>query len=173
MVIKAECKYIGKLTKTHGTKGNIIIKNKAGIPVEPGPGTWVFIDIDDGLIPFRIQYINVYDDNTISLIFEDVVNEEQAKVLCDKDLYIPKEDSTKTNSAQTNFKHYKVVDEVYGTIGIVDDFYNLPDNPLLKILHVKGDVFIPFKDEFIREINHDKKMIKTMVPLDIIDINFN
>ena len=175
MITIANCHYVGKLTKTHGTSGAIIARNKSGIPLDLHPGTWVFLLIDEGLVPFKVIEVAKSDENTLTITFEDVMDETGARDLCGYELYVEANNEKDTGifHPHNNYKHFKVLDEVYGTIGIVDDFYEISNNPVLKVMHPKGEVLIPFNKAFIKQVNEKDKIIKTAVPLDMIDINFD
>lgn len=175
MITKANCYYIGKLTKTHGTDGAIIARNKSGMPLDLQPGTWAFLLIDEGLVPFKMLDVIQNDGYTLTIIFEDVRDESAARDLCGFDLYVQadKQKEAGISYNQENYKQYKVIDEVYGTIGIVADFYEISNNPVLKVMHQKGEVLIPFNKAFIKQVDEKEKVIRTNVPPDIIDINFD
>src|SRR5690606_24957509 len=85
---KEDCYYVGKITKPHGFKGNLIVHLETDEPELYENMESVFIETNGMLVPFFFEFAQVHGNNKLLVKFEDV-SAEEAERLVNKELYLP------------------------------------------------------------------------------------
>ena len=73
---KNDCYYLGKVTKKHGFKGNLIIHLDTDEPELYDTLEAVFIEQDGTLVPFFFETSQPYQGTKLLVKFEDITPEE-------------------------------------------------------------------------------------------------
>ena len=81
--------FLGKITRKFSFKGDLIIFLDTDAPSEYYHLDKIFIKIKDRYIPYFIEEIYPYKNNSIRVHFEDVNDENEAKMLINKEIYLP------------------------------------------------------------------------------------
>ena len=166
---------LGTITKTHGIKGQVVIKLDRLSSDDIQKMEWVFIEIDGLPVPFFIEEHEEKTTDTFILSLENVVTEEDAVELIDNKVYIYKKDIRSGTISET-INHlsqiigYTVIDTVKGEIGVLQDVLDIEMNPLLKIAHNKKEILLPVQNEFITAIDPKNKVISVTTPEGLIDL---
>ncbi|MCL1799264.1 MAG: 16S rRNA processing protein RimM [Eggerthellaceae bacterium] len=63
---------------------------------------------------------------------------------------------------------FRLVDEVFGSLGTVDEVIDNPGQRLISVVGERGRVLIPFVDEFVRGIDEDAECISTAIPAGLL-----
>jgi 16S rRNA processing protein RimM len=173
MIDLSDCLVLGALTKTHGIRGQVILRlNNLSfediIKMES-----VFIEIDGLPVPFFIDEYSERNPESLILTIGDIYTENQAKALINKRVFVRTKTIKKTillpNKAST-YIGYIVIDEKYGELGILDEVIEIKQNPLYKILKGKREILIPVQPEFILNIDTTIKTILVNIPLGLTDL---
>jgi len=166
---KNSCSLGGRLTKTHGFTGELILRSAQPLPESIEKTEFVCIDINAGLVPFFVLSARIIDETSAIIKLEDVVNVEQAAKLTGYDVYL--EDistSKKTYSPTSDYTGYLITDKTHGEIGAVKYFLDIPGNPLLQTDYKGNELLIPFNDTVVLKINNRKKIIRVKLPEGLI-----
>jgi len=162
---------IGKTTKTHGINGEILIKFEAGkLPAsEKEP---VFLDFEGIRVPFFIENMRSPIDTEWYVVFEEVDNKTKAEKLVGVDVYVQKKNLVTDSNVLLidNLVGYQVFDTKKGFIGILD-YIQKGAQDLMIISNNGEEIYVPFVDEFIAEIIHEKKHILINTPDGLLDLN--
>jgi 16S rRNA processing protein RimM len=167
MIDLSDCLLLGKISKTHGIRGQVILRyNNLGfediIKMES-----VFIEIDGLPVPFFIDEYSERNNESLVLTLEDICTESQAKLLVDKRVFVKSSSFKKSkillNQPET-YIGYKVVDKKHGDIGILKEVLDIYQNPLYKIKDGKKEILIPIHPEFIIKIDNKLKIILVDTP---------
>jgi 16S rRNA processing protein RimM len=171
---KIQLKQIGSFIKTHGFQGDLVLSineeissdllDKSLIEKEA-----VFVEIDGIPVPFFIAEDGIRELNPITLLIKfDDVDEKKAKQICTNKVFI---NTYYLNDIEGNkeldpsaLKGFLVTDEQLGEIGLVKDFIDLKENPLLSVDYKGKDVLLPILADFILSINDKTKVIETNLP---------
>ena len=165
---------LGSLLKTKGIKGEIILKLNNDYSEEIQKLESIFIDVDNKLVPFFIEEINIKTLSTVIVKLEGIDEEHKAIEFIDSDFYIPLDqlENLKINKIETiDITGYKVIDQDGQLIGTVIEFIDIPKNPLLNVKSEKGEVLIPATDELIVEVDDDLQEIILNIPEGLFDID--
>lgn len=164
---REECFTLGKITKVQGIKGNVQVfldtdQIEAYKDLES-----VFVDYQQILTPFFIEYFQVTGKNKALLKFENINHIDEASELVNCALLLPAAALPKLNGKQFYFHEvigFTVVDEEAGTIGEINEIFDNPGNELIQILIDGKEVLIPMHDHIIQRVDRDAKVIHVTLP---------
>jgi 16S rRNA processing protein RimM len=173
MIDLTDCLVLGTLTKTHGIRGQVILRlNNLGfediLKMES-----VFIEIDGLPVPFFIDEYSERNPESLILTLEDVNSENKVKNLINNRVFV-KSNTVKKSvilvNEPENYLGYKVIDASFGEIGILDEVLEIRQNPLFKIIKGKKEVLLPIQAEFILKINPKQKTILVKMPSGLTEL---
>jgi 16S rRNA processing protein RimM len=165
--------YLGKIAKLHGYKGEVSLFLDVTNPSDYHQLERVFVDVDGVLIPFFIEHLKPKNKGFVAVKFQDVKDENSAKKLLKKTLYLPENELSELN--ETSFydheiSGFKVFDLFKGYIGTVDTVIDLVSNPLLRVELDKKEILIPIFEGLIRKVDREKKELHIEAPEGLIDL---
>lgn len=169
---KKDCYYLGKITKKHGFKGNLILHLETDEPELYKNMESVFIEKNGMLIPFFFESIGPHSKNKLLVKFEDV-SAEEAEKLVNHSLYLPLEMLPELN--ETDFYYheiidYRVFDDKKGEIGKIKRVNDSGVQAIFEIEFEGKEILIPVVDEWILEVNRIEKFIKIKTPEGLIEL---
>ena len=171
---KKDCIYLGHIRKTFGYKGELTIFVKTPIGNELEEIDFLFIDIDEEIVPFYIENLTFRDDNIALVKFQDIDNTDLAKQFVNHDLFVSKKDLKSAPDHPLNFMEvigFDVKDKTQGQIGKVEEIIDNGEQYLIKVTRTKTEIFIPFVEEIIDKIDIKGKVIFIDAPVGLIDLN--
>lgn len=179
MISTNEISAVGKLQKTHALKGelNLLLDIDAEYLTSGNPA---IIEIDGILVPFYADSVRPKGSCSFLVKFDGIDTETKAKALINKSVYALRtklkeyiEDNyEETVTLYDDLVRWTVEDIQLGVIGRIIEIDTNTINELLIVEDKNGNsVFIPFTDDFIIEVNEDKKCIRMCLPDGIVDLN--
>lgn len=165
---------VGKIAKPHGTGGEAAIRLFPETEVYDMEPSFIFVEIDNGLVPFRVSGFRYKSDDIILVKSHFLSSENKIKALMDCIVYLSTEEITKAPAGMTNLNAltgYQAVDRKAGLIGKITGIRNITGNPLFIINTPNDEIMIPIAQEFIVNINHEAKTIELELPDGLLDIN--
>lgn len=170
---KANCFNLGYVAKLHGFKGEVSLFLDVTNPDEYKELSSLYIDINGNLTPFFISSIQIRNKGFAQVKFEGIDNELDAKVILRKQLYLPLEvlpPLSGINFYDHEVEGFKVIDELFGEVGILQQVIDLKINPLLQIESNGKEVLVPLIDNLIKHIDRDKKQMTIQAPEGLIQL---
>lgn len=164
--------YLGLITKPFGYKGQLFVYLDTDQPEKYRNLDSVFLDFDGELIPYMIEDFQYRGDNTAVIKFQDLTPEE-ARSLIKTELYLPLSLLPPLTGNQFYFHEvigFTVIDKEKGNIGICRDFIEASRQPIMQIDFNGKEILIPAVDEFLKELDREKKIIFIEAPEGLIDI---
>lgn len=161
----------GKITKTHGNKGALVIKQDNFSKQKLKKTEPLFVDIQPTAIPFFIEELTGDGNNLFIVKFEFIDKPEDAARLCGLNVLIKQKKAA--NSKELNpveIVGYSVIDENLGDIGKITDIIEMPQQILLQIEYKGKEILIPAIEEFISDIDHKSKSLKISAPDGLINL---
>lgn len=162
---------IGKVVKTHGVSGELIIEldNPEILEETNEP---VVLEIEGLRVPFFIEHAQAISAQRARVMFDCTHTEQRAKTLVGCKVFVSPDllDIIEDDFASPNaIAGFSVIDKQKGDIGKVVSVDNLNINPVM----VVGDkrLLIPFHPQFISKIDFKKKVVRTNVPDGLLEIN--
>jgi 16S rRNA processing protein RimM len=171
-----DCYLLGSIGKTHGLKGFVVAfmdvtdldeyRTLKSVFVElPGkPGT---------LLPYGVDKLQPQADERALLKLTGIDTIEAAEPLRNAKLYRPLAELPALEDDQFYFHDvigYTVVDEVLGQLGIVETFYEMPQQDLMGMRYQGKEVLVPVVDELISRADQAEKKLYVNLPEGLLDI---
>jgi 16S rRNA processing protein RimM len=165
--------YIGRILKTYGNKGQVMVHLDVDDPSEYLGLESVYLDLHGERVPFFIDSIDLKHKNKAIFGFQDYSNIDDAECLKGMEMYLPLSSLPPLNEDQFYFheiKGFHVSDATYGDLGIVEDVIELPHQSLLQVNHDGKEILIPIVDEIIVEVDKEMKVLHIEAPEGLIEI---
>lgn len=173
---KSECFSLGKITKTHALKGEVIIFLDVDTPEYYNQLDALFLEIKGQLVPYIIEEIQVKGRKSI-LKLEDINSIEQAEPLVNAPVWLPLTALSKLKEGQFYYHDvigYAVRDAVADReIGTLTAVYESTGQDLFAITSEGREVLVPIVDDFIRNIEHEQKRIELQLPDGLLELYLN
>jgi len=165
--------HIGKITRTHGVKGEMIFMGE----VDASLFDFLIFCFDSLPVPFFIDSCIKKTSSTYIIKLEGIDSPERALPFCGLETFLPEdciieeEEDELLENEMHPITGYSVIDTVLGSLGKVTELLDLPKNPLIVLLIEGHEVYIPWHDDIILEINDDAKSIRVTCPEGLLKIN--
>ncbi|MBG7612683.1 16S rRNA processing protein RimM [Polaribacter sp. BAL334] len=170
---KEDCFYLGKIVRKHSFKGEVVIKLDTDEPELYIEMESVYVDFGNNLVPFFIEKSSLHKGNQLRVRFEDVNSEADADAILKSDIYLPLTLLPKLTGDQFYFHEiigFKVVDRIFGEVGIIVKINETAAQPLFEIDREGKEIFIPMVDEFIKKVDRANKTIEVQTPEGLIEL---
>lgn len=170
---------IGRLQKTHALKGELNLL----LDIDPDyltSGNPAIIDIDGIFVPFYAVAVRPKGAFSFLVTFDGIDSEQKAKPFVNKTVYALRnelkefieENYEEDIALYDDLKDWTVEDDRLGVIGTVVEVDTNTINELLIVKDKNGNnIYIPFADDFILDVNEDSRRILMSLPDGIIDLN--
>lgn len=174
MIREDEVLKIGKFIKPHGIKGEIAFAFDNDI-FDRVDCPYLICSIDNIFVPFFVKSYRFKGSDTALILFEDIESEIQAKRFSGLSVYFPRkyfDENEEVELTLNYFIDFIVVDKQLGEIGVITDIDESTINTLF-LLKSKGngdDIIIPASDDFITNIDPEKKILHVDLPVGLVDI---
>jgi 16S rRNA processing protein RimM len=174
MIEKDSCFELGVILKTHGVKGELLIK----FNFEPDETVLnsmgsIFLDIEGGLVPFIILRLQMRSSKTAQLQLDDVNTQDKADQLVGCVVFTNDPDYNRNKQVDelgNSLSGYMVIDVKHGELGRIEKIVEMPEQQLLSLHYHNSELLIPLHKDFIRKVNNKKKSLEMMLPDGLIDL---
>ncbi len=159
MITENDIIAVGKTGKTHGVRGEITISFDTEFDFDQCD--YFVFEMDAIFVPFFIESSRRKNETTMLVKIDGIDDEPAARELCGKTVFVKKELITEADElALDYFIGFEIVDERLGKIGTIDDIDDSTANTLFAV----GEQLIPVSEDFIVEIDHDRKILTMNLP---------
>jgi len=170
---RSELYELGYFTKLHGYKGELTAYlDTESLDFYEGVEN-IFIEIKGQLVPYFVELIETKTNKTVKIKLEGVDTEELAKSLVKCKFFIPLEEISQGDESRIELRSivgYRIFDAEKGDIGVVSEILELAGNPQIEIKFGKKTILIPLHEDFITQIDADKKEVHIEAPEGLIDL---
>lgn len=170
-----DCFFFGKITKTHGLKGEVTIKLDVANPADFAELRYVLIEDRGNLIPYFIENQKINGDKMF-VQFQDVTRVEQAAAFLGKAVFLSNEMMPELDEDEFYYKEivgFKLVDMVKGEIGEISDVLEYPTQAVIQVMKDGKEILIPIHDDIIQKVNKKAKTLIVKAPEGLIDMYLN
>lgn len=172
MITRDEVIKIGKLQKSHGIKGEIsLVFDKpayADIDTE-----FYFLDIEGIFVPFLLEEITFITDTGARVKFEDIDDETRASQFSNLHVFLLRKQVPEEILEETSdwdiFIGYSIFDQHLRDLGVIESVNTGTINTLFIVKKREEELLIPATEDFIFEINKEKKVIRMNLPQGLIE----
>ena len=172
---KNDCFFFGKITKTHGLKGEITVKLDVANPEDFKDLRYLLIEDRGNLIPYFIENQKINGDKMIVRL-QDVKNVEQAVTFMGKAVFLPNEFMPELEDDDFYYKEivgFKMVDALKGEIGEISDVLEYPTQAVIQVMKDGKEILIPIHDDIIQKVDKKAKILTVKAPEGLIDMYLN
>lgn len=165
--------YLGKILKTYGNKGHLLVMLDVDNPGEYLELESVYLDLQGERVPFFIDELELKHNKKATLRFQDVNSIEDAEIYPGLEMYLPSSQLPPLEGDRFYFHEitgFRVVDRKYGEIGLIEDVLELPHQSLFQIKWGEKEILIPVIDEVIRSVDRENKILEIEAPEGLIEI---
>ena len=172
-MIKKEDTYpIGRITKAHGLKGEVVFNFEDDI-FDRVECPYLICEVEGILVPFFMEEYRFKTDSSALMKFEDIDSVEQAQRLLGSEVYFENkyiEEGDADEVSLNYFIGFTIKDTDGATIGTITGIDDQTENWLFHVETANADVLIPAHEDFITEINHKDKIIEMDLPEGLLDL---
>lgn len=174
MIDKEKLVEIGKFQKTHALKGelNAILD----IPEEyVKDGNPLIIETDGIPVPYYAESIRGKGTTSFLIKLEGVDSVEDAAEFVNSAILVPRDelqDYVGDVMLEDDLEGFKVIDRFEGEIGTLEFIDDTTENELIVVRTPDDEeIYIPLADEFIIDINEERREIHTSLPEGLVSLN--
>ncbi len=163
---------LGKVLKTHSYKGELVFLLDSDEPEYYKDLKMIFINMDQSLVPWFIEEIEIKDDLAIVKL-EDVEEQDHAREFVNRELYLPVNKLKPLKEKMFYFHEvigFKVVDKNHGEIGFVEEILQRPEQELIRIMKGKKEILVPLSDSMIDDVDRGNKILYLDTPSGLIEL---
>ena len=170
MIRKEEVFKIGVINKPHGVKGEVSFTFTDDI-FDRVDCDYLILLMDGILVPFFMEEYRFRSDNVALVKFEDIDTAEQARKFTNVEVYFPKKfmDEQEDVTSWNFFIGFRVEDVHHGYLGEITDVDDTTMNVLFAIEKDGEELLLPAHEEFIIDLDREKKVMKVDVPDGLIE----
>ena len=172
MILKSEVFPIGQVIKPHGVNGEMSFSFTSDVFDSEDIPYFIF-EIQGIFVPFFLDEYRFKSNSTGLLKLEDVISDEQAREFSGLTIFLSKKYLDKVEDAEIEldyFAGFTLIDAEKGTLGVISEVDQTTDNVLFVIPAADDELLIPAGEEYITEIDHDKKIIYVRLPEGLLDL---
>lgn len=172
MILKSEVFPIGQIIRPHGIHGEMSFSFTSDVFDQEDVPCFIF-ELNGILVPFFIAEYRFKNNTTALLKLDGVLNEEQAKEFSGLTIYLPGTYLGKVENSDIQidyFSGFTLIDAEKGTLGVISEVDETTENVLFVIPTDNDELLIPAGEEYIEEIDHDKKIIYVRLPEGLLDL---
>ena len=165
--------YLGKIIKTYGNKGHVMVTLDVDDPSAYLNIESVFLDLQGERIPFFIEELELKHNKKAIIRFQDVNSIEDAEIYSGLEMYLPVSQLPPLSDDQFYFhevKGFTVIDANHGKIGTIEDIIELPHQSLFQIRFGEKEILIPVVDQVILKVDRENHVLEIDAPEGLIEI---
>jgi|SRR6185436_9578550 len=172
---KEECFYLGKIIRTHGVKGDVMVYLDVDNPQQYKKLKSIFIEREEIITPFNISTVSIRD-NIARIHITGVDDMTKAEEFLKCEVYLPLSKLPKLDKNKFYLHeiiNFKVIDRTKGEIGIFEKIIDLPHQTVAQIKNGNKEILVPMIPEFIESVNREEKILYLDLPEGLVDLYLN
>jgi 16S rRNA processing protein RimM len=172
---KEECFYLGKIVRTHGVKGDVMILLDADDPQRYKKIKSVYVETDGELTSFNIKQVSIQND-IAKVHIEGVDDMTKAEEFIRCEVYMPLTLLPKLDENKFYFHeiiNFKVIDKTKGEIGIFEKVVDIPQQTIGQIKNGNKEILVPMIPQFIERVDRNEKILYLDLPEGLVDLYMN
>lgn len=165
--------YLGKVVKLFANKGALLVYLDVDDPEDYINLESVFVRMNNQLIPFFIEDIELRHKNNAIFVFSDVDSTEQASMLIGNQLFLPLNmlpPLTGNKFYYHEIKGFTVTDSQYGPTGVIEEVMEYPHQAVMRILNQNKEILIPINDEIVVNVDRKNRNLDIDAPEGLIEM---
>jgi len=169
---------VGRLRKSHGLRGEIIVEPITDAPAEVFSAGRVLFAGDAAGDPLpdppelTVSESRPHTNGLLAVRFEEMRDRDEASRWTNRYLLVPAAELEPPGEGEVylhELEGMEVVLESGEHIGIVSSVFELPQGLALDVKRESGTVLIPFNEVFIHEVKRDERTVVIAPPPGLLD----
>ena len=173
MIKKEEVYNIGLFNKPHGIHGELQFTFTDDI-FDRVDCDYLICLLDGIFVPFFIEEYRFRSDSTALVKLEGIDTAERARMFTNVEVYFPVKHAEEAEDGELSwnfFVGFRMEDVRHGELGEVVEVDTTTVNTLFVVEQEDGEeLLIPAQEEFIVEINQEKKLITVELPEGLLNL---
>ena len=172
MILKDDVFPIGQIVKPHGVSGEMSFNFTSDV-FDSEDIPFIILEMQGILVPFFIEEYRFKSGSTGLIKLDGVTTDEKARTFSGLTIFIQKKYLDKVEDAEIEldyFVGFSLIDVETGLLGVISEVDQTTDNVLFVIPTKDDELLIPAGEEYIEEIDHDKKIISVRLPEGLLDL---
>lgn len=170
---KEDCFLLGKISRKHGIKGDVVARLDTDYPERYQKLESVLVDLHGGLVPFFIHQSKLVNADHLLMNIEGVNTQDEAQSLMGAEIYLPLSALPKLEGNQFYFHEvtgFQAIDKSLGNLGFIQGIIEQPAQSIFDILDGETQIFVPIVDHFIESIDREHRIVYLQTPEGLIDL---
>ena len=173
MIKKEEVYKIGLFNKPHGIHGELQFTFTDDI-FDRVDCDYLICLLDGIFVPFFIEEYRFRSDSTALVKLEGIDTAERARMFTNVEVYFPVKHAEEAEDGELSwnfFVGFRMEDVRHGELGEVVEVDTTTVNSLFVVEQEDGEeLLVPAQEEFIVEINQEKKLITVELPEGLLNL---
>ena len=164
---------LGRIIRTFGSKGEVVFYLDVDDPQNYFEMESVFIKLNENLVPFSIDSIQLRPKKQAVVRFHDVDEADDAELLVGSLLFLPLSYLPLLTGNKFYYHEvtgFEVIDKAKGPIGIIADVLDLQHQAIMQIKFGDKEILVPISDDIIKKVDRKNRRIEIEAPEGLIDI---
>ena len=164
---------LGRIIRTFGSKGEVVFYLDVDDPQNYLEMESVFIKLNENLVPFTIDSIQLRPKKQAVVRFHDVNETDDAELFVGSLLFLPLSNLPPLTGNKFYYHEitgFAVIDKEKGPIGFIEDVLDLQHQAIMQIRHGDKEILVPISDDIIQQVDRKNKQIEIIAPEGLIDI---
>ena len=170
---KDDCFFLGKVTKAHGLKGEVIVWFDVDDPQIYEDLESVFLLFNDELVPYFFENLQIRGKKSIAK-FEDIDTIDQTESIINKEIYLPLNALPELSDDQFYYHEiigFSIQDELSKEeYGIVKAVFEGSGQDLIAFDVAGNEVLVPIADDIVKRVDRDQKIVFVTLPDGLISV---
>ncbi len=168
-----DCYYLGKVTKTHGIKGEVTLWFDVDNPEDYVETKSVFLMKNGELIPYFIDELQIRGKKAIAH-FEDMKKLEDTAEIINCDMYLPL--SVLPALEGNKFYYHEVIGwELINAadlalLGTLEAIYDSTGQDLISFTINEKEILVPITDEILQKVDRTNRQLYLNLPDGLLEI---
>ncbi|MCR5315040.1 MAG: ribosome maturation factor RimM [Bacteroidaceae bacterium] len=172
MIRKEDTYPIGRITKAHGLRGEVVFDFEDDI-FDRVECPYLICEVEGILVPFFIEEYRFKNDASALVKFEDIDSVEQAQKLLGSNVFFENIFIASRNEEEVSLNYFigfVIADTDGKQIGTIIDVDDMTENWLFEVQTPSSVVLIPAHEDLITDINHKNKTIQMNLPTGLLNL---
>ena len=165
---------LGKIIRTHGVKGDLIIFLDVDEPARYIKMKTLLIEMDSGLKEYNVKKVSLQPRDKSAIIhLEGVEDMNAAELLLKYNLFQPVSMLPKLKGNDFYFHEiigFGVSDSLQGELGILKDVYDLQQHPVGVMVYKEKEILFPISNETLLKIDRENKKVLVTLPDGLLEV---
>ena len=174
-----ECFELGFLVKPHGLKGQLVAELDVDDAAAYDDLKTVYLALPtapERLAAYGVERLSPQGGLRVLLKLRGINRIEEAEPLRNAKLWLPLSELPELDDRQFYFHEvigFQVIDAAEGPLGVVENFYELPQQDVLAMRHQGQEVLIPVVDELVTHADMEARQLFVNLHEGLLDIYLN